>query len=269
MSNELTKLKTSDTELADKIHRLEDFIIENCDPCKIKWVHRFAPGMYSREMIVEEDTLVTGAIHKTEHLSVFLEGAMLIPGEDGESVMIEAPIVEICQPGVKRVGIALDRCRWITFHPTNETDIEVCEEKFFTNNIEDVPNLLEPPKGFVVEQEDFGLAQRTVGRDGWLPPNMVEQLEQIPVHDSDEEGIEVLESSIHGKGVFTTVPRKAGEQIGVGVDDGKLMSLSRYMNHSSTPNVVHEVKNNSVLFFAKGDIEPQTELTIDYEETAG
>jgi len=156
-----TGIKVPDLDQVKQIKRLEECILDNFEGCEIEWIHRFAPGMYSREMIVEEDTLITGAIHKTEHISVFLEGAMIVPDGDGDSIMIEAPMVEICQPGAKRVGIALERCRWITFHPTNEQDIRKCEEMFFTNEIEDVVPLLGEPTGYEVKEKDFALAQRS------------------------------------------------------------------------------------------------------------
>jgi hypothetical protein len=149
-----TSVKVADPELRDKIFRLEEFIIQNCEPCEVKWIHRFTPGLYSREMIVEPDTLITGAIHKTEHLSIFLEGVMMLPNEE----IIEAPRIEICQPGVKRVGIALERCRWITFHPTGFTNHVDCEEAYFTNDPNEVPDVA--PSGFSYEQIDFGMAQR-------------------------------------------------------------------------------------------------------------
>ena len=104
------------------------------EQAELEYVHRFAPGVYSREMIVPAGVLLTGAVHKTEHISIFLEGRMLIPDENGEGIEIEAPIVEIAKPGVKRIGLALERVRWITVHPTDETDIATLERELVTND---------------------------------------------------------------------------------------------------------------------------------------
>lgn len=156
-----TSVKLPNPELTERILKLEEFITNECEPCEIEWVHRFAPGVYTREMIVEEDTLITGAIHKTEHISILLEGSLLVPTDDGDSVVVEAPRVEICQPGVKRAGIALERVRWITVHPTDEQDIETLERTFFTNNPADVLCLEHKPEGYEVKQKDYALAQRT------------------------------------------------------------------------------------------------------------
>lgn len=157
-----TAIKKADPSLNEKVLRMEDYIIKNCDPVELEWVHRFVPGLYAREMKVDAGTLVTGAIHKTEHLSIFLEGAMMIPNmEGGDPEVIEAPIVEICQPGVKRAGIAITDCRWITFHATEDQDVEALEDAFFTNDPREAP-LLEEPAGYEVTQKNFGLGQRNL-----------------------------------------------------------------------------------------------------------
>ena len=154
-----TSVKVPNEDLTSKILKMEDYILREFDPVEIEWIHRFTPGMYSREMIVDEYTLVTGAIHKTEHISIFLEGAMMVPSEEGgDYEIIEAPFIEICQPGVKRAGISLEKCRWVTFHPTDEQNVEKCEELFFTNDPKEVP--LVEQQGFSLKQKDFALAQR-------------------------------------------------------------------------------------------------------------
>ena len=129
-----TIIKRPDSErLRNAIFRLESWM-EQQPQAEIEIVHRFAPGVYSREMIVPAGVTLCGAVHKTEHVSIFLEGRMLIPDQDGESIEIEAPLVEIAKPGVKRVGLAIERVRWITVHPTEETDIAKLEQQLVTND---------------------------------------------------------------------------------------------------------------------------------------
>jgi len=132
--------KPDSSALRSAIFRLEDAIKSipgsGIEESGIQHIHHFAPGVYAREMIVPAGVLLTGAVHKTEHISIFMEGRMLIPDEHG-SREIQAPIVEICQPGVKRVGLALDQVRWITVHPTDETDLEVLEAELVTNDPEE------------------------------------------------------------------------------------------------------------------------------------
>ena len=153
-----TEMKKAD-DLRDSIFRLEDYIINNLPPAELEWVHRFTPGMYSREGIVPAGVLVTGSIHKTEHISVFLEGKMVIPDGEGGSEVIEAPRVEICQPGAKRVGVAVERVRWITFHPTELTTVAECEDAFFTNDPTEVPTHLAQFK--IIDETGYAMLQRS------------------------------------------------------------------------------------------------------------
>jgi len=124
------------------IYRLEEYIKTELEPAPVEIVHRFAPGVYTKEMLVPAGVAMTGYIHKTAHISIFLEGRMLVMNGEG-SVEIEAPIVELAQPGIKRGGVALTDVRWITVHATDETDIDKLEEMLITNDFSEVEHLIE------------------------------------------------------------------------------------------------------------------------------
>lgn len=143
---QLTVKRADRPELREAIFALERYLEEQ-PQAEIEVINRFAPGVYTREMIVPAGTLLTGMIHKTEHISIFLEGRMLVPDDKGGSVEIVAPIVENAMPGIKRVGLALEQVRWITVHPTEETDIHRLEQMLVTNDPDEVVELLERPDG--------------------------------------------------------------------------------------------------------------------------
>lgn len=110
----------------------------------VETTHRFAPGVYIREMFVYAGVMLTGAIHKTEHISIFLEGNMIVTDGEGKGVEIEAPRVELAQPGTKRAGYALTDVRWLTVHPTELTDIDELEGLLFTNDFSEVSEMVAP-----------------------------------------------------------------------------------------------------------------------------
>jgi hypothetical protein len=66
-------------------------------------VHHYAPGVYVREMHVPPWTVLTGAVHKTEHLAMLIQGRIEVLTEDGLQVL-EAPCTILSRPGIKRVG---------------------------------------------------------------------------------------------------------------------------------------------------------------------
>ena len=108
--------------MRERAERLE---VELCKTpqidCPVR--HYFAPGMYAREMTMPKDAVVTGAVHKTEHLIVVSMGCLLIMTEAGGKVVSAGDTI-VCQPGVKNAVVALEDSRWTNFlaNPDNITD---------------------------------------------------------------------------------------------------------------------------------------------------
>lgn len=143
-----------------EIIRLEEHIKATHDPALLEWIHSFAPGLYAREMCAPQGALITGAMHRDEHFAILLEGVMMVPGEDGSEI-VEAPHFEVAPPGRKRVAVALTDIRFITFHATDKTTVEECEEELFTNDLQELPALENKELvGRVEYQEEYGLEQR-------------------------------------------------------------------------------------------------------------
>jgi hypothetical protein len=236
--------------LRNAIFALEDMIESipgtGLEESGLEWVHRFTPGLYTREMIVPAGVLVTGVLHKTEHISIMLTGRMIIP-DNGGSKEIVAPIIEIAQPGIKRVGIAIEEVRWLTFHPTEETDVEVIVEQISTNDWSEVEH--------IVDQRDY----ESLGISEYL----LDELRAVEVHQGDVEGLEIRPSRRHGKGLFATGFIPSGAMIAPAVQDGKLMVYSRYCNHSMNPNAYCDHREGECNLIALRDIENE-EITVDY-----
>lgn len=86
--------------------------------------HRFAPGVYLREISMAADSIVIGRIHKTRHFNVLLTGSCLIAHADGTREELRAPMTFISEAGVQKVLYILEDMQWQTIHPTEETDLE-------------------------------------------------------------------------------------------------------------------------------------------------
>lgn len=124
------------------ILKLEDAIraLGGTHECQIK--HFFAPGVYARAMFIPADTLVTGKIHLTEHLSIMAKGHMSVSNE-GDSVDFVAGDVILSKPGAKRAGYAHEDSVWITIHATELTEPEEIEAEITVDTFEQFDNLLE------------------------------------------------------------------------------------------------------------------------------
>lgn len=89
--------------------------------------HYFAPGLYCREFQLNAGEVVVGKIHKHAHLITLVRGDVEIVDEfDRQS--ISGPKTWVSTPGVKRVVYARSDALFLTFHPTEETDLAKIEE---------------------------------------------------------------------------------------------------------------------------------------------
>lgn len=88
--------------------------------------HFFTKGLYARQLFIPKGTMAVGKIHRFAHLNVISKGAIMVVSEDGER-LIEAPYTWESPPGAKHAGFALEDTIWMTFHPTDETDVDKIE----------------------------------------------------------------------------------------------------------------------------------------------
>jgi hypothetical protein len=111
----------------EQIYRLEgEIAMQTQVPCPVRNI--FADGIYAREMTIPAGVVLTGAVHKTEHLNVLVRGRITVWTECGMRELT-GPYIFQSKPGTKRVGYAHEDCVWMTIHRTRATDIrELVEE---------------------------------------------------------------------------------------------------------------------------------------------
>ena len=71
-------------------------------------------------------------------------------------------------------------------------------------------------------------------------------------------------SKIQGQGLFASNNISKGDVIGEGTIKDKRTTLTRYINHSSNPNVYFEKVKDKVIVFAMQNIKKDNELTTNY-----
>lgn len=94
--------------------------------CEIR--HHFAPGVYAREMSVPAGSVLTGAVHKTCHLSILSKGRVMVTSDEGVIEMV-APCTLLASKGTKRAIHALEDSVWTTIHATPTTDLDALVEE--------------------------------------------------------------------------------------------------------------------------------------------
>lgn len=96
-------------------------------PVAIEPTHRFADGIYAREIIIPAGTLIVGKVHRTRHLNVISQGRISVWSANEGVRHITAPFSFVAEPGTQRLGFAHEDTVWTTIHGTSETDLAVLE----------------------------------------------------------------------------------------------------------------------------------------------
>lgn len=128
-------------EIRSRIDELEAKMLES-PQVPIEPIHHFAQGVYAREILIPRGTLLTGKIHKTEHLNIISLGDISVLTEDGWK-RIKAPFTMVSRPGTKRVGYAHADTVWTTIHASGETNLEKLETELIAPTHRDVDLLSE------------------------------------------------------------------------------------------------------------------------------
>ena len=113
--------------LQSNIFKLQDFMLQQ-EQAETETIHHFSDGIYARELRIPAGVCIVGALHKTKHFMMVSKGRCSIATHEGSTV-VEAPYMVETQPGIKRVVYAETDTVMITFHVTNETDIEKIAEQ--------------------------------------------------------------------------------------------------------------------------------------------
>jgi len=104
----------------------------NETPLVLEPVHKFAPGLYRRELFVPAGAFITSKVHLTEHFFELVTGVMDVATQDGIVRMI-APYDCITLPGTRKIAFVLEDALMVTYHQNEDncTDIEIIENRLF------------------------------------------------------------------------------------------------------------------------------------------
>ena len=132
-----------------KILELEEILMENTDGSNIisnqgnsivrseqfPLKHSFADGIYIRQMGMDKNSVVIGAIHNHLHAWFLLTGKITVITENSEEDFI-APCYVVSTPGVKRVIYAVEESIFVNVHknPTNTQDLDELEAEIVSKN---------------------------------------------------------------------------------------------------------------------------------------
>ena len=104
-------------------------------------IHRFAPGMYMRELTVPAGMLIVGKTHRHDHFLMVMSGKAEVVSEFGREI-VEAGHISMSKAGVKRIVLAIEDTRFITIHhnASDSQDLEVVEAEHIVPDIDELAN---------------------------------------------------------------------------------------------------------------------------------
>lgn len=104
--------------------------------------HTFAPGVYIREIFMPKGAFILGHEHKTEHVNIVTQGVVRVM-IDGVVEEISAPHTFISGPGIRKVLYIVKDTKWITIHPTRETNLIKLERRLIRKSNAFINNQIE------------------------------------------------------------------------------------------------------------------------------
>lgn len=238
--------------------------------------HRFAPGIYIREVRMPAGSYVIGHHHTTDHLNIMLSGHLTILNEDGTKTDLKAPQTFIAPSG-RKIAYIHEDVIWQNVFATDERDVETLEAMFLDKS----EAWLEAHKfnqmllSFDHSEDvaDFYAAIESFGFDAETVRTISENEDDQVDFPHGEYKISVGDSKIEGRGLFATGNIPQFEVIAPALIDGKRTPAGRYTNHAKNPNaMMFSMENGDIYLVALRDIAGckggnlGEEITVDYRQ---
>ena len=206
-------------------------------------------SMYTREILIPKDHVLTGRVYKRGYVDIMLSGDITITDTNGTYRLTGYNLLE-GPAGRKRAGYAHEDTRWLTVHDLRDIKSNPTEDISFVTIAEfiefDSKNARDSYEGFLLNND---LKEETVrGQSENEPYSAIEG----PFYLGD--------SPIEGKGVFAKTFLGAGNLVGPTLDKGKKTQLGRYVNHSDYPNTIYAEQGLMVT----RAIDTGQEITVNY-----
>ena len=133
------------------IEALEQQVMK-MDQVEIPVKHYFCGDMYAREILIPKGTLLTGAIHKFDHIEVMAYGDLTVSTDDGSVKRVTGYNLFESVSGKKRAAYAHEDTLWINFHSSPAQDPEAMRGYLTCNSFDE----------YELFQERLALAIQTI-----------------------------------------------------------------------------------------------------------
>ena len=112
---------------------LEDAISELPELIELETDHYFSDELYARALHIPAGTVLTGKVHKRDHLNFLMKGEIKVMTDEGVKHLV-APAIIPSKKGIKRAGFAITDTLWVTVHHCDKTSVEEAEKELVEPN---------------------------------------------------------------------------------------------------------------------------------------
>jgi hypothetical protein len=98
-----------------EISKAEKLMLDSPDQIHVEPVHRFAEGLYCRELTMPKDTIWVSRVHKHENFAFVMTGSCSVVSEHGIE-LVTAPCMFKTMAGTKRLLKIHEESTWVTVH---------------------------------------------------------------------------------------------------------------------------------------------------------
>ena len=215
-------------------------------------------GMYTREILIKKDTILTGRVHMYDYVDIMLSGDITVVNNLGERIRYNGANVLHGKAGTKRAGYAHEDTRWITVH-----NIDVSSGDYYFNNL--TFQTLEQYRESFDVRHDFNLLVGEMGL-GFDEVNAVVENE-LDMIEVDGLLVEIADSTISGKGLFAMADFEDGQVICKSRIGNNRTIAGRYANHEISPNAMMAADGGDINLVATRYIRAGEEITTNYRDT--
>jgi len=234
-------------------------------------------GIYIREVTIDAGVFSVGHYQNFEHMNQLVSGRVIMLENDGTTKEYVAPMTFTYREGNK-AGYIVEKMVWQNIYPNpdNETDLDVLENKFVTQNKvwEDHDKI----------QRDLDYLKHQIDRDDYKEMRVdlnvtheqalreSEATDNLIPFSNDVHNVKVSKSNIQGKGLFAQSPIKKNDIIAPARLNNKRTPAGRYTNHSLLPNARAVILGQDIYLVANNDIkgchggDSGEEITLDYRQ---
>jgi len=259
-------------------------------------VHRFSGGIYAREIIIPEDTFLTGKIYKDDHFDVMVYGDITVTSDEGRKRLTGFNIFP-GKRGKKRAGYVHSETKWITFCSSPEMDDDDYIDHLTSTSfaglehslaLQDIIPEAEIAKAFMkhgssydyiafrsgylvasgkpakvdVDRHDFFLV---LDEFGFTEEEVRSQSENTDDYREIESSVaEVMASPIDGNGLFMKETVRSGDTIMPARCGIYRTQAGRFTNHSKYPNAEMVQSGEDINLVALIELHRGDEITTDY-----